>query len=165
MSVIKRRSLQEKDELERLLESTRRYYEAYSVEYVKFYDDGFRSEGAFFNHEYREGYDKIAELLRNLAKPQELVIDVGCGVGFWSALMAEYGDCVVSLDQLSGLLQKCGERSERLKLESKILRILADGFFIFPLEAALLMVQLLTGCSPTYQLRATRHFYERLGGF
>jgi len=130
MSVIKRRSLQEKDELERLLESTRRYYEAYSVEYVKFYDDGFRSEGAFFNHEYREGYDKIAELLRNLAKPQELVIDVGCGVGFWSALMAEYGACVVSLDQLSGLLQKCGERSERLKLESKILRILADGFYL-----------------------------------
>jgi hypothetical protein len=52
MSIIKRRSLQEKDELEKLLESTRRYYEAYSVEYVKFYNDGFRSE-AFSDLEYR----------------------------------------------------------------------------------------------------------------
>jgi hypothetical protein len=47
MSVTKRRSLQEKDELEKPLESTRRYYEAYSVEYVKFYDDRFRRKELF----------------------------------------------------------------------------------------------------------------------
>lgn len=107
---------------------------------MKFYADGFRSEGAFSDPEYREGYNRVAALLVTLAKSQELVIDVGCGVGFWSTLMAKHGARVVSLDQLSRLLQKCGGRTKRLKLESKISRILADGF-TYPLEIALLMVQ------------------------
>lgn len=82
MSVSNRRNLRRMGELERLLESTRRYYEACSVEYVKFYDDGFRREEAFSDPEYREGYNRVAKLLVKLAKPQEFVIDVGCGVGF-----------------------------------------------------------------------------------
>lgn len=115
MSVIKRRSPQETDELEKLLESTRHYYEAYPVQYVKFYDDGFRGEEAFSDPEYRDGYNRVAALLVKLAKPQELVIDVGCGVGFWSALMAKHGAHAVSLDQLSKLLQKCGGEKQTVK--------------------------------------------------
>lgn len=37
---------------------------------------------------------------------------------------------MVSFDQLLRLLRKCNERSERLKLESKIVRILADGSYL-----------------------------------
>lgn len=57
---------------------------------MKFYADGFRSEGAFSDPEYRERYNRVAALLVTLAKSQELVIDVGCGVGFWSTLMAKH---------------------------------------------------------------------------
>ena len=37
-----------------------------------------------------ERYNRVAALLVTLAKSQELVIDVGCGVGFWSTLMAKH---------------------------------------------------------------------------
>ncbi len=58
--VIERRRLKEKEDLCKLLESTRQYYDAYADQYVKFYNDWRKQKDTFSNPNYKAGYDKVA---------------------------------------------------------------------------------------------------------
>lgn len=98
--IVKRRGLRKGEDLGKLLDSTRQYYEAYSNKYVKFYNNWLRGENAFSNPDYKEGYDELAETLIRFVKPKEIVIDIGCGVGTWSTLLAKNHASVISLDHL-----------------------------------------------------------------
>lgn len=131
--IIKRRTLQEKEDLGKLLDSTRQYYEAYSNKYVEFYNNWFKRENAFSNPDYKEGYDQLAKTLIGVMKPEEMVLDIGCGVGTWSTLLAKNRADVIGLDYSSSILRRCGEKAKSLKLEPRVFRILADGFYLpFP---------------------------------
>lgn len=131
--IMKRRALQEKEDLGKLLDSTKQYYEAYSDKYVEFYDDWFKGKNAFSNPDYKEGYDQLAETLIEVMKTEEMIVDVGCGVGTWSTLLAKHRAKVVSLDYSPSILRRCREKARGLKLEPRIFRILADGFHLpFP---------------------------------
>jgi len=120
----------ERKDLSRVLDSTRKYYEAYSNGYVKFYNDWVKGEDVFSNPAYKEGYDKVAEVLVNIVRRGELVVNVGCGVETLSTLLARNQAYVVSLDYPPKTLIKCGEKARSLKVESQVLRILADGFYL-----------------------------------
>jgi len=128
--IIERRRLEEMEDLRKLLDSTRQYYEAYADKYVEFYNSWSKQKNAFSDPNYKEGYDKVAETLMRAVKPQETVVDIGCGVGTWSTLLAENGAGVISLDYSSNILRRCGERAKGLKLKSRIHRVLADGFYL-----------------------------------
>lgn len=131
--IIKRRALQEKEDLGRLLDSTKQYYEAYSSKYVEFYNNWFKGEDAFSNPDYKEGYDQLAETLIEVMSPDEMVVDIGCGVGTWSTLLAKNRAKVISLDYSSSVLRRCGEKARSLKLEPRVFKILANGFYLpFP---------------------------------
>jgi len=128
--IIKRRRLKEKDDLHKLLGSMRQYYEAYTDKYVEFYNSWSKQKNAFSDPNYKEGYDRVAETLITMVKPEEEVIDIGCGVGTWSTLLAENGASVISLDYSSSILIRCGRKAKNLGLKSEIYRILADGFYL-----------------------------------
>lgn len=64
-----------------ILKSTKGYYEVYSDDYVKFYENWLREAGGFSNAKYEEGYDAVAKILNKISKRGERVLDVGCGVG------------------------------------------------------------------------------------
>jgi len=85
--IIERKRLKEKENLRRLLDSTRQYYEAYADKYVEFYNSWFKQKDAFSDPDYKEGYDEVAQTLTRVVKPEEVVIDIGCGLGlgrhFW----------------------------------------------------------------------------------
>jgi len=97
---------------------------------VDFYSSWLKQKNAFSDPNYKEGYDKVAETLTSVVKPEERVIDIGCGVGTWSTILAENGAGVISLDYSPNILRRCGERAQSLRLEAKVHRILADGFYL-----------------------------------
>jgi ubiquinone/menaquinone biosynthesis C-methylase UbiE len=113
-----------------VLKSTRAYYERFSEGYVRFYENWLKGEGEFSNLGYKEGYDRVADILSETATPGERVIDIGCGVGIWSTLLAEKGVHIASLDNLPGVIRKSAERSKAFKLKSKISPFLSDGFHL-----------------------------------
>jgi ubiquinone/menaquinone biosynthesis C-methylase UbiE len=127
-TIIKRTRLKEVGELRPLSRSTKKYYEAFSDGYAKFYDNWLRADDIFADVRYKNGYDSVAKVLADAAKPAERVVDVGCGVGVWSTLMAESGAHVTGLDYALGPLKKCGERRDERRLASRINVVLADGF-------------------------------------
>jgi ubiquinone/menaquinone biosynthesis C-methylase UbiE len=55
---------------------------------------------------------------------------VGCGVGKWSALLAETGAEVVSVDNLPSMLQKVAQRCKRNRVKSRVSPVLSDGFHL-----------------------------------
>lgn len=128
--IVERRSLGKRDNLSKILSSMRVYYRFYSDEYVQFYSNWLKGEGSFSDPEYKIGYDKVAEILTGLIDDRPLIIDVGCGVGNWSALMAKGGARVISLDQSVDALLKFGKITMDLNVETMISRILSDGFYI-----------------------------------
>lgn len=128
--IIKRRTLQAKEDLGKLLDSTRQYYEAYSNKYVEFYHNWFKRENAFSNPDYKEGYDQLAETIIKVMKREEMVADIGCGVGTWSTLLAKKRANVISLDYSPNVLRRCGKKAKSLKLEHRVFRVLADGFYL-----------------------------------
>lgn len=128
--IIKRRRLKEKDDLHKLLGSTRQYYEAYTDKYVESYNSWSKQKNAFSDPNYKEGYDRVAETLIKVMKPEEKVIDIGCGVGTWSTLLAENGANVISLDYSPNILRRCEERVKSLRLKPRIHMIVADGFYL-----------------------------------
>jgi len=152
--IIKRKKLEEKEGLRRLLDSTRQYYEAYVNRYVDFYNSWFKQKDAFSDPNYKEGYDKVAETLTRIVKPEEIIIDIGCGVGTWSTLLAENGASVISLDYSPNILRICGEKAQSLKLEAGIHRILADGFCL-PFQDQAFDGATLNWCLRTFQLIGT----------
>ena len=132
-TIIERKKLNEGDNLPTLLRSTKRYYEAFADGYVKFYNNWVRGEDMFSDADYKEGYDRVARILTDIVKPEEKVIDIGCGVGVWSTLMAENGAYVTSLDYALNALERCKERARKFGVESRIKTVLADGFHLpFP---------------------------------
>jgi len=59
-----------------------------------------------------------------------MVIDIGCGVGKWSVLLAENDVDVTSMDNLPTMLRKVSQRCKQNRIESKISLILSDGFYL-----------------------------------
>jgi len=111
-----------------VLKSTRSYYRDYSTEEPKFYEDWVKGEGRFSEPEYKEGYDTVAKILASIVKPGEIVLDIGCGIGKWSTLLARKGAQVTSVDQASTMLQQfartCLEHGIRLRISIAV----SDGF-------------------------------------
>jgi len=111
-----------------VLESTRNYYRDYSAEYVKFYENWAKGEGQFSGSEYMEGYEKVAKVLTSTAKPGESIIDIGCGVGKWSTLLAQAGAQVTSTDYLLSMLQQFSRTYKQHPFRSRISLVMSDGF-------------------------------------
>jgi len=128
--VVGTRSLRKESDIEKVLDSTREYYRVWSDEYVGFYSNWLRGEGPFSDPEYKLGYDKVAQILAELAERTQSIIDIGCGVGTWSTLMARSGADVISLDQSTDAILLCGKRSLELKVETTVSRIVGDAFNI-----------------------------------
>lgn len=129
MTIMKRNEIKARG-YDEILKSTKNYYETYSDNYVKFYENWLRGAGAFSNPKYKEGYDIVASTLNKISKRGERVLDVGCGVGVWSTLLAEKGVYVISLDNLLIILQKTAERFKKFKLKSEVSLVLSDGFYL-----------------------------------
>ena len=88
-----------------------------------------KKEDKFADPDYREGYETIKKILVSTASSDELVVDIGCGVGKWSALLAENEVKVVSVDNLPSMLRKVVQRcKQRNRVKSRISPVLADGF-------------------------------------
>jgi ubiquinone/menaquinone biosynthesis C-methylase UbiE len=120
----------DRKDYEGVIKSTRTYYDRYSQKYVEFYENWLKREGKFSNSTYREGYETVAKVLLGTAKPEERIIDVGCGVGKWSALLAKKGAKVISVDNLLGMLRRVIQRCQQNRLESRISPVLSDGFYL-----------------------------------
>jgi len=119
----------DKQDYDDLIKSTRRYYDEYSERYVKFYENWPKKEDKFADPNYREGYETVKKILVSTASSGELVVDIGCGVGKWSALLAENEVKVVSVDNLLSMLGKVVQRcKQHNRAKSKISPVLADGF-------------------------------------
>jgi len=117
-------------EYDEVLKSTRAYYESFSDGYVRFYENWSKGEEEFSNPTYKEGYDEIARFLGKTAASGEMVIDIGCGIGHWSTLLAEKDARVAGLDNLPSMIRKSAERSEAFNLKSRIYLFLSDGFHL-----------------------------------
>jgi ubiquinone/menaquinone biosynthesis C-methylase UbiE len=115
---------------DKILKSTRMYYERYADDYVSFYENWLKEEGPFSDPKYKNGYETVANLLADTVKPSEKVVNVGCGVGVWSNLMVKKGAYVVSLDNLLKMLQKSKERFEKFRLKTKTSLVVSDGFYL-----------------------------------
>ncbi|MFB0567347.1 MAG: class I SAM-dependent methyltransferase [Candidatus Bathyarchaeia archaeon] len=126
---MKRKTFDKKD-YTGVIKSTRKYYDEYSEKYVEFYENWSKRKGEFSGSEYIEGYETVAGVLITTATSGERVIDIGCGVGKWSALLAENGVEVFSVDNLPTMLRKVSQRCKQNRIESKISPILSDGFYL-----------------------------------
>jgi ubiquinone/menaquinone biosynthesis C-methylase UbiE len=126
---MKRKRFDKKDYND-IVRSTRTYYDKYSERYVEFYENWSKREGNFSDFKYREGYETVAKVLTNTATFGDRVIDIGCGVGKWSMLLAENGIEVTSVDNLPSMLRKVAHRCKQKKIESKVSPVLADGFYL-----------------------------------
>lgn len=129
-TITKRKTLEKDANLHRVLKSTMQYYDAFSDSYITFYDNWTKAENAFSDAEYKKGYDRVAQTLSDMVNPEEVIIDIGCGVGVWSQLLAQQGAHVTSIDCVMSSLRKCNERAQTSNLKSKITAVLADGFHL-----------------------------------
>ena len=128
-TIMKRKSFIGK-EYHSILESTRSYYREYAADYVKFYENWVKGRNEFSDSEYMEGYETIAKVLTSIVTPGESVIDVGCGVGKWSTLLAEKGIYVTSVDNLSSVLREFLRTCRKYEIRSRISLIMSDGFYL-----------------------------------
>lgn len=126
---MKRKKFDKKD-YTGVIKSTRKYYDEYSERYVEFYENWSKRKGEFSGSEYIEGYEAVARVLANTVASGERVIDIGCGVGKWSVLLAENDVDVASVDNLPTMLRKVVQRCKQNRIESKISPILSDGFYL-----------------------------------
>ena len=113
-----------------IADSTRSYYRDYSKEYVKDYEDWAKAQGRFSELEYKEGYDTVARLLASTAKPQESVIDIGCGVGKWSTLLAQKEVRITGVDYLSSTIEQLDRVCQDHGIRSRISLSISDGFYL-----------------------------------
>ncbi len=127
VEIVKRRRLGKEDDLLEILKSTREYYRAFSEKYEKFYEDWLSGEGSFSDPEYKMGYDRVLTTLTGLVDEGQLIVDVGCGVGTWSILMAGLGAHVIGLDQSFEALSIHRERSMMANVSEKVSEIIGDG--------------------------------------
>lgn len=160
--LVERRRLKKENDLDKILNSTRKFYGAFSDEYVKFYGNWLRREGSFSDPEYKLGYDKVAKILTGLVDDKQLIIDIGCGVGIWSVLMAKRVVHVISLDHSLEALSKLMKRSKDEKVESKISGILGDGFFI-PFDSGIFDGATLNWVLAHIPVKESRKFMKEIG--
>jgi len=92
-------------DLERIIESTKRYYEEIGSEY----DELWYSPYAYVQ------YDKLYSLLQRkvsrLLSPSALILDAGCGTCEWATVMMKQGALIVGFDQSLKMLQIGREKS------------------------------------------------------
>lgn len=129
-TIISRKEMNKPTDLHTLVDSTRHYYNDISGDYVTFYENWVNKEDIFSNTAYKKGYDKVADILIDTVTCGDNVIDIGCGVGIWSTLMALQGAYVVSVDYAVNPLHKCNERARKFKVEPHICTVLADGLWL-----------------------------------
>ncbi|MCW3978637.1 MAG: methyltransferase domain-containing protein, partial [Candidatus Bathyarchaeota archaeon] len=129
VEVVKRRRVEKEDDLPEILKSTREYYRAFSEKYEKFYGDWLSGGGLFSDPEYKMGYDRVLTTLVGLVDEGQLIVDVGCGVGTWSILMAGLGAHVIGLDPSIEALSIQRERSMMANVSDKISEIIGDGHY------------------------------------
>lgn len=108
--ILKRRALGKTD-VNKLLRRQSRYYSAKAADAEDFYDRRLRDKR--IDKELKNGYLKVAALLQQLVKPGQTLLDLACGIGFWSCLAAKRGAEVVSVDQSTEVLKRT-ERRARL---------------------------------------------------
>jgi len=128
--IVERRRLGKENDLSRILKSTRQYYSAFSDQYAKFYDAWLSGEGHFSDPEYKMGYDRVSTILTGLVDDGQLIIDIGCGVGTWSILMAKRRANVVGLDHSIEALSTLRRRSKKANADYKTSCIIGDGLHI-----------------------------------
>jgi ubiquinone/menaquinone biosynthesis C-methylase UbiE len=114
-----------KNEVKKILESTAKYYDAWAQEYERFYED-FVPKKSEAN--YKEGYEKVEQILSGIAEPGQLIADIGCGIGKWSMLLAQRNAYVVGLDLSRASLQKCRFRLFENNLKSRVFPILGNWY-------------------------------------
>ncbi len=85
-------------------EETREYYRRRAAEYEQIY---FREVP-----ERRGEIDDEAAFVRELAGGAE-VLDLACGTGYWTQIMAETADSIVALDLSREMLAQAGQKSYR----------------------------------------------------
>jgi len=94
-----------KQDLDRILESTKRYYEEIGNEY----DDLWYSPNAYV--QYDKLYSFLQRKISQLSSYGELVLDAGCGTCEWSTVLMKNGALVVGFDQSLKMLQIGREKS------------------------------------------------------
>lgn len=78
-----------------------------------------RARSAFLNTEhYRPIADKLCEILGRFCEPQALVVDAGCGEGYYSTLIAKNGFSVAGFDLSKFAVDTAAKRSARSKLDN-----------------------------------------------
>ena len=115
------------EEVNEVMKSTIDYYTAWADDYEKFYDQFLILKA---EDKYREGYEKVAQVLWDTAKSGHFVIDIGCGVGRWSVLLTKKGAHVAGLDISLKLLKKCKKRSTREDVKHNVFPVQGDGFHL-----------------------------------
>ena len=127
--IVERRRLGKGKDLSTIMISTREYYGAFSDRYAEFYDDWLSGEGPFSDPEYKMGYDRVSEILTGLVDDGQIIIDIGCGVGPWSMLMAKRGANVIGLDQSFEAISTFRKRSKEVNANNNTSGIIGDGFY------------------------------------
>ncbi len=118
MPIVKRFPLdRKKEDLNELLNSTSEYYGSVVDRYVLFYEEYLPHDAS---PEYRQGYERVAELLQEQLKPNQHILELGCGIGYWTVIMAQRGAALTSVDSAPTMLSKCRERIIQKGLEDRI---------------------------------------------
>lgn len=92
-----------------------------------------RARSAFLDLEhYRPIADKICELLEKHCKMGALVIDAGCGEGYYSTAMAEAGFSVAGFDLSKFAVDAAAKRAKRKELDNTFFG--AASVFSLPIE-------------------------------
>jgi 2-polyprenyl-3-methyl-5-hydroxy-6-metoxy-1,4-benzoquinol methylase len=124
---IGRKKLEKNSDLGTIVASTRKYYNIISDNYVRFYHNWIKGRDLFSDEKIKKGYDRVADIVIDVVAPDEEIIDVGCGVGVWSVLLAQNGAYVTSVDFALNPLRKCNRRARAAHAESRVSTVLADG--------------------------------------
>ena len=127
-TILKCQRIRDDRQLDALLSSTKAYYDAFASGYVEFYKNWKSARDVFADADYKKGYDRVAEILTDIARPGHTLLDLGCGVGVWSTLLAENGSQVVALDSSLNCLRTCRQRATEIRIGSRVSLVLADGF-------------------------------------
>jgi len=117
--ILKRRAIGKTD-LGKLLQSQDRYYNSKASDAEDFYDRRLKSEK--IDRELRAGYLKVALILDRLVRPKKKVLDLACGIGYWSCLVAKKGARVTSVDQSAEVLRRTRRRALENRVSVKTIR-------------------------------------------
>jgi len=126
---------------------------AFTKEIADNYDNWYKSSLG----EFVDGVER--KVVMDLTKPQknEKVLDVGCGTGIYSLLFLNMGLKVTGIDQSDSMLEKAGEKTNKINF------IKADAYNLpFPNESFDLVVSVTMFEFLDYPQRAAREAYRVL---